>query len=121
MKLDSVYVVVTEMAAARAFYAEIFARQPTLVDDRFSGFDLDGFLFGLFSASHFGEAVDTDPLVYGNNCVPTIRVSNLDSLHARFAALSPPEITVVQDTGAYRLFQVQDPDGNRIEFYEATR
>jgi hypothetical protein len=32
----------------------IFARRPTLVDDRFSGFDLDGSLFGLFSASLFG-------------------------------------------------------------------
>lgn len=89
-----------------------------LIDDRFSGFDLDGVLFGLFNAAYFGEAVDSRGLVFGNNCVPNIRVPALDSLYARVQALDPPELTKVQTTGPYRLFQVQDADGNRVEFYQ---
>jgi hypothetical protein len=106
------------MTAACTFYGRLFEREPALVDDRFSGFDLGGVLFGLLSAAHFGEAVDTRPLAYGNNCVPNIRVPDLDGLHARIRALAPPEITGIQDTGRYRLFQVQDADGNRVEFYQ---
>lgn len=120
MKLDAMYVVVKDMVSARAFYARVFEREPTLVDERFSGFDLGGALFGLLSAAHFGEAVDTGRLVYGNNCVPNIRVSDLAALYARLQAVAPPEITVIQHTGPYRLFQVQDVDGNRIEFYESS-
>jgi catechol 2,3-dioxygenase-like lactoylglutathione lyase family enzyme len=118
MKLDALYVVVQDMTAARTFYARLFEREPALVDDRFSGFDLGGVLFGLLGAAYFGEAVDTRALAYGNNCVPNIRVSDLDGLHARIQALAPPEITAIQDTGTYRLFQVQDADGNRVEFYQ---
>lgn len=118
MKLDALYVVVQDMDTARDFYAALFDRVPTMVDDRFSGFDLGGTLFGLLNASAFREPVDTRGLMYGNNCVANIRVSGLDSEHRRIGRLSPPELTGVQETGAYRLFQVQDRDGNRVEFYE---
>jgi hypothetical protein len=93
MKLDAMYVVVRDMEAAREFYGRIFDRDPVLNDERFSGFDLGGVLFGLFSASHFGETVDSRRLVYGNNCVANVRVSSLGALHARLRALDPPEIT----------------------------
>ena len=118
MKLDAMYIVVRDMHAAREFYARLFERDPVLIDDRFSGFDLGGVLFGLFNAGDFSEAVDSHGLVFGNNCVPNIRVSFLDDLYARVQALEPPELTEVQTTGPYRLFQVQDADGNRVEFYE---
>lgn len=118
MKLDAMYVVVRDMAAARAFYAELFGREPVLESERFSGFDLGGGLFGMLSAEHLGEPVDPDELTYGNNCVPNVRVSDLDGLHARVREMDPPRLTPIQRTGPYRLFQVEDADGNRVEFYQ---
>lgn len=118
MKLDAVYIVVTDMSEAKDFYARLFDRAPSIEDDRFSGFDLDGGLFGLLSVNSYGETVDTRPLTYGTNCVANIRVDDVASLRERVKRLDPPHLTEVQDTGAYRLFQVEDPDGNRVEFYE---
>lgn len=118
MKLDSLYVVVRDMGEARAFYGQLFERNPVLVDGRFSGFDLDGGLFGLLNAASFGEPVDSTELTYGNNCVGTIRVDDVDAEHARIVLLRPPEVTPIATAGSYRLFQVQDRDGNRVEFYE---
>lgn len=118
MKLDALYVVVRDMDAARAFYTTLFDRPPTLIDDRFSGFDLGGVLFGLLNASAFREPVDTRGLTYGNNCVANILVTDLDVEYRRIGRLDPPELTKIQETGAYRLFQVQDRDGNRVEFYQ---
>lgn len=119
MKLDAVYVVVRDMNSAREFYGRLFDRPPLLVDERFSGFDLEGALFGLFAARFFSEPVDTHGLVYGNNCVANIRVSDVATEWDRVRSLSPPHLTAIQDTGEYRLFQVVDADGNRVEFYQA--
>jgi len=118
MRLDALYVVVRDMGGARRFYEALFDRAPKLVDDRFSWFDLGGVLFGLLNAEALGEPVDSSGLVYGNNCVANIRVDSVDAEHERIGKLKPPELTEVQTTGPYRLFQVQDPDGNRVEFYE---
>lgn len=118
MYLDALYVVVQDMESSRAFYAQLFDREPSLINERFSGFDLGGALFGLFASRFFNEPVDTRGLVYGNNCVANIRVDNIEAEWDRIAKLSPPHLTEVQDTGAYRLFQVEDPDSNRVEFYQ---
>ncbi len=32
---------------------------------------------------------------------------------------APSHLTKIQDTGTYRLFQIEDRDGNRVEFYQA--
>lgn len=118
MKLDAVYVVVRDMADALQFYSTLFEREPAVSDDRFSGFDLGGPLFGLFSASHMTAPIDSEPVIFGNNCVANVRVDDVDEQHARMSALWPPFITPIDNVGNYRLFQVEDPDGNRVEFYQ---
>lgn len=118
MKLDAMYVVVHDMRSALEFYAKLFERKPTLSEDRFSGFDLGGVLFGLFNASYMAPPIDAAGVILGNNCVPNVYVEDVDYHHARIAALRPPLITSVEQVGTYRFFQMQDPDGNRVEFYE---
>jgi hypothetical protein len=56
---------VRDMSAAHEFYARLFEREPTLVDDRFSGFDLDGV--------HFARSV---PRIWVSVGHPTIRREN---------------------------------------------
>ena len=120
MRLDALYVVVHDMDSALRFYGRLFGQEPVLVDERFSGFDLGGVLFGLFSARFFTEPVDTCGLTYGNNCVANIRVDDIQTEWDRIANLVPPHLTEIQETGPYRLFQVVDADGNRVEFYQVT-
>ncbi len=120
MRLDALYVVVRDMVSARVFYGRLFDREPVLVNERFSGFDLGGVLFGLFAARFFTEPVDTCGLIYGNNCVANVRVDDIQAEWDRIAKLVPPHLTEIQETGAYRLFQVEDADGNRVEFYQVT-
>lgn len=118
MHLDSVYVVVRSMEKAVRFYGELFATAPAVSEDRFSSFQLGQALFSLLNAGALGEPVDTEHLTYGNNCVPNVRVADLDTRHARIARLGPPGLTPIRNAGHHRYFHVVDPDGNRVEFYQ---
>lgn len=120
LRLDAVYVVVHDMRSARELYSTIFDRSPVIAEERFSWFDLGGAMFGLLNAEFFGEPVDERPLVFGNNCVANIRSTSLEELHRRLEAFAPIEVTGIQEVGEYRLFQIQDPDRNRVEFYEVS-
>ncbi|RMD62401.1 hypothetical protein D6833_06975 [Candidatus Parcubacteria bacterium] len=120
MRLDALYIVVRDMESARRFSSQLFDRELELVNERFSGFDLGGVLFGLFSVRSLREPVDTCAFTYGNNCVPNIRVDRIHYKWDRIAKLAPPHITDIQETDAYRLFQVEDANANRVELYQAT-
>ncbi len=111
MKLK-LYVAVTDMDRAVAFYRQVFRGEPIQRSDRYSAFDVGGTRFGLFNSAFYSY-----PLVVGNNCIPNVQVTEIDAERERIGPLAS-RITDVQDVGPFRLFMFADPDGNFIEFYQ---
>ena len=73
-----------------------------------------GFLFGLFDPSAVGEKI-----CYGNNCVLNLRVEDADVEAVRLGEFSKI-VMPVNSVGPYRVFQVEDTEGNVVEFYSGT-
>ncbi len=111
MKLE-LYVAVSDMSQAIAFYRQVFQGEPMQRSDPYSAFDVGGVRFGLFNSAFYSY-----PLVVGNNCIPNVQVTEIDAEHERIRPLAS-KITEVQDLGPLRLFVFADPGGNGIEFYE---
>jgi predicted enzyme related to lactoylglutathione lyase len=114
MRLE-LYIAVTDMNRALAFYRELFGREPVQNSDRYSAFDVGGVRFGLLSASAYAH-----PLVVGNNCMPNIQVEDVDAERERVRRIAST-ITEVQAVGPFRLFMFADPDGNVLECYSVEK
>ena len=113
MKLNSLYVAVKDFGRAKAFYESIiFRREPSLTTDRFVFFDLDGFLFGLFDPSVTGEEVR-----FGNNCVPTLEVTELETFYQHLQDSGVEIVMPLQEVNETVIFQCSDFEGNVLEFY----
>ena len=114
MKVNSLYVCVKDLERAKKLYQDvIFDRKSSLETDRFVFFDIDGFLFGLFDPKITGEKVH-----YGNNTVPTIEVDDIDKLHKRLTEAGLKTVLFPQNVNETRIFQVEDTEGNILEFYQ---
>jgi predicted enzyme related to lactoylglutathione lyase len=114
MKINSLYVSVKDRNRAKNFYQNIiFEREPSLITDRFVFFNIDGFLFGLFDPIVIGEKVQ-----YGNNTVPTIEVNDIHGLHQRLSKFGVKTILPLQEVNETKIFQVEDTEGNILEFYQ---
>ena len=114
LTVNALYVCVFDMQRARHFYeTRIFGRPPVSNSDRFSAFDINGFLFCLFA-----PAVEGEPHQIGNNCVATIETDDLDSLlqsceQSDIRIHRPP-----RTVDGMRLFQILDSEDNIVEFYQ---
>lgn len=110
MKVN-LYVVTKDMASATRFYSEVFQQQPAVVTPNYTGFSVNGTLYGLFDAEFM------PPISVGGNVVPNIRVDDIDHEYERLKLLDPKFQSEIRENGPYRLFLLADPDGNVIEFY----
>lgn len=115
MKLDSIYVAVTDRGRSERFYADLFGTEACIRNDTFTFFNVGGVLFGLFDPASVDEGV-----TMGTNCVPNFRVDDVDALHNRLRNASTDCDEFVRTVGLYRLFQFRDPDGNLLEVYMET-
>jgi predicted enzyme related to lactoylglutathione lyase len=109
------YVVVSDLPRAAAFYEKVFQKAPYVSNDRFVGFDVAGGLYALFLTS----ASDI-PRQRGNNAVPYLRVKNADTEFTRIKSLTPTIDTKVIQEGPLKLFRFSDLDGNVVEFFSVT-
>ncbi len=107
------YVAVTDMNRAVAFYTQVFGAAPIQRSERYSAFDIAGTRFGLFNAAFYSH-----PLTVGNNCIPNLRVTNIEAEFERIKPLASKITDAVQNAGPFRLFMFADPDGNVLEFYQ---
>lgn len=111
MKIDAAYLSVKDRKRAEAYWSRVFGAPPVMKNETFTFFDVGGFLFGLFDPLSVDEEVRN-----GNNCVLNIRVADVDAEASRLGAFSkivmPPRAV-----GPYRVFQVEDTEGNVVEFY----
>ena len=111
MKVDAAYITVTDRDRAEAYWKKVFQSEPVMKNETFSFFDIGGFLLGLFDPSNIDEKIS-----YGNNCVLNLHVDDADLEAKRIGQFSkivmPPS-----SVGPYRLFQIEDTEGNIVEFY----
>lgn len=107
------YVAVSDLDIASAFYKDLFSTEPYAQTDTFVGFELAGGRFGLLK-----EEMYSAPLVRGNNAVLNIKVDDIESEYVRVKNLNPSLIQEkIVSTGPMRLFMFKDPDGNVVEFF----
>jgi catechol 2,3-dioxygenase-like lactoylglutathione lyase family enzyme len=102
---------VSDLEAARAFYRDVLGFAETFLDEdeRWASLDRGATEIAI------GEADDAgDP----GGQVATIDVSDVKAERERLAAAGVEVGTVLELTGAMRLLDVFDPDGNRIQLAE---
>lgn len=113
MRLNSLYIGVQNMNRALRFYETLLQKEPTHVEERFSYFTFDGFIFGLFYAAY-----ENEDLHFGNNCIPDFEVDHIEDEYKRVLSLTKEIVLDLHTVGSYLVFQCKDSEGNTIEFYE---
>lgn len=109
-----VYVLVDDLSAAKAFYAELLGLDPVFENPVFVGFYIEGGLFAVASRAQFAP----DAMI-GDRTVPYLRVKDIDAAFARVKAIAPEHLVseeVIRE-GPIALIKLRDPEGNLIEFY----
>ena len=103
---------VSDLDAARAFYREVLGFTETFVDEdeRWASLDRGATEIAI------GEADDAGADAEGQ--VATIDVEDVKAERERLAAAGVEVGTVLELTGAMRLLDVFDSDGNRIQLTE---
>jgi predicted enzyme related to lactoylglutathione lyase len=103
---------VADIAAARAWYAELLGYEPYYDEPYYVGFDVDGFELGLDpDTANIRPGAGGAVLYWG--------VANVDSVMARLVALGAVEVEPVADVGSgVRHAVVRDPFGNLLGILE---
>ena len=103
----------TDLARAKAWYAEVFGVQPYFDEPFYVGFNVSGHELGL---------VPAEPPLHqpGNRGVVAYwGVDDAAAAHARLLSLGAKELGAVQDVGGgIKVSTVTDPDGNLLGVIE---
>lgn len=112
MKLNSAYLCVNDMDRAIRFY-ERFLEQPIdKKDDLFSIFHFKGFNLCLF---HYRKA--NEQVVYGDNCLLSFEVNDMDRLMEKLNELGVEIVYPLTKIGRNLVLEFKDPEGNDVEVY----
>lgn len=107
-RIGSLYICVKHMDRAIKFYEDFFEQPVTERDPLYSVFDVHGFRFGLFAYETVGEKH-----VFGSNCLPSVSVDNLETLHRK---TQNKEICFpLTQIGSNWVVEFVDSEGNHIE------
>src|SRR5262245_38227464 len=103
----------TDLAKAKAWYAEAFGVKPYFDEPFYVGFGVAGYELGLLPAE--GELHQP-----GNRGVVAYwGVENAEEAHARLLKLGAKPLSPVQDVGeGIKVAMVTDPDGNALGLIE---
>lgn len=106
--LKSLYLCVTNMDRAIEFYERFFESPVFIRDEIYSVFDINGFRLGLFAFEKMNEKHS-----YGNNCLPSIDVENVDLLQQKLSGLKI--VFPLKRIGTNWVSEFEDSEGNHIE------
>ncbi len=106
--IRSLYLCIFNMERAIRFYERFFEQPVTVKDDIYSVFDINGFRLGLFAFEKMNE-----PHIFGNNCLPSVEVENIEVLQEKLKGLSV--IFPVTQIGGNWVSEFEDSEGNHIE------
>ncbi len=113
MIINSIYVSVEDMTRAINFYKQLFEKEPSEIDERYTVFDLDGFSFGLYAPEMDGVKAR-----FGDNCVPNFQVEDIEKEYERVKQFTSEIDSEIQNYGNLKLFQFKDSEGNILEIYQ---
>ena len=110
IRLNSLYICVRDLERARRFYTELLGI--TDEPDRPGMFVLGGFRFMLYDYQSVGDTV-----VFGDNCLPSFLVDDLDAFERKLASLGAPIVFPRTRILGNDVLEFRDPEGNDIEVY----
>lgn len=107
-KIYSLYICVKDMERAISFYEDFFEIPVTQRDEIYSVFQIGDFQLGLFAYQKMNEEH-----VFGSNCLPSVRVENLQILQKKLEGL---EICFpLTKIGNVWVAEFVDSEGNHVE------
>lgn len=112
-KLNSIYLAVKNMKRAVAFYEKLLDQKVSSFDNRMSIFNLGEISFLLYNPQH-----DKEKISYGNNCIVNFEVDDIEKAIKFTQQQHCDEVMKLEKINGYYIFQVKDPEGNMIEFYQ---
>ncbi|WP_434303070.1 VOC family protein [Clostridium botulinum] len=109
-KLRSLYICVKNMERAIEFYEDLLGQKVTEKNDIYSVFDINGFRYGLFASEKMNEVKK-----WGNNCLPSLEVSNIDLVLKKLEKLNCKIVFPLTIIGENQVLEFKDSEGNDIE------
>lgn len=109
-KLRSLYICVKNMERAIEFYEDLLGQKVTEKNDIYSVFDINGFRYGLFANEKMNEAKK-----WGNNCLPSLEVSDIDLVLKKLEQLNCKIVFPLTIIGENQVLEFTDSEGNDIE------
>lgn len=107
-RIYSLYICVKDMERAIAFYEAFFEMPVTKRDEIYSIFQIEDFQMGLFAYEKMNEEH-----VFGSNCLPSVRVEDLQTLQKKLEGL---EICFpLTKIGSAWVVEFVDSEGNHVE------
>lgn len=104
------YICVHNMDRAINFYENLFNCKVTGKDEIYSVFDINGFRYGLFANKKTGEKK-----IWGNNCLPSFQVNDIDLILEKLKELNCPIVFPLTNIGKNKVLEFTDCEGNAIE------
>ena len=112
--LNSLYICVKDLDRARRFYTALLGIEDQ--PDHPGMFILKGFRFMLYDYQSVNDTV-----VFGDNCLPSFLVDDIEAFERKLAELGAPIVfprTQIRDNW---VLEFCDPEGNDIEVYSPVR
>lgn len=109
-RINSLYVCVKDMQRAIEFYETLLGQKVTEKDKIYSVFDINGFRYGLFA----NQCVNEEK-VWGNNCLPSLEVNDMNLIIERLKELDCMIIFPLTNIGKNQVLEFKDSEGNDIE------
>lgn len=108
--INSLYICVKDMQRAVDFYEHLLGQKATETNEIYSVFDVGGFRYGLFANEKMNE-----PKTWGNNCLPSFSVNNIDLFIKRLEELHCKIVFPLTVIGKNKVLEFTDSEGNDIE------
>ena len=115
-RINAIYISVQNMERAVKFYEEIFDKGVSLSDKEMSSFDFDNISFLLYNPD-----VNDEKILFGNNVIPNIEVENIKKMQKLVTEKGCKIVMPLEKIGKYLIFQMEDTEGNIIEFYQTVK
>ncbi|MDS0525320.1 VOC family protein [Clostridium sp. SHJSY1] len=109
-ELNSLYVCVKDMDRAINFYESLLGQTVTERNNIYSVFDINGFRYGLFANDKMNEHK-----IWGNNCLPSLNVNDIDLFLKRLKELNCKIVFPLTTIGKNKVLEFTDSEGNDIE------
>ncbi|WP_100489147.1 VOC family protein [Sporolactobacillus pectinivorans] len=112
LNLNSMYICVKDMDRAIHFYEKFLDQEVSEKDKIFSTFNFEHNRLCLFYNTGVHEKH-----VWGNNCLPSFQVNDMDLLVKRIHELGAPIVFPLTKIGNSLVLEFKDSEGNDIEVY----